>query len=50
MNLVLNWLIIIYFYDTETKWPKNENMKNSNATYKTEFKWITLFNGIRALL
>jgi len=22
MNLVLNWLIIIYSYDTESKWPK----------------------------
>jgi len=50
VNLVLNWLIIIYCDDTETKWPKNENMKNSDATYKTEFKWIKLFNGIRALL
>ena len=29
---------------------ENENMKNSDATYKTEFKWIKLFNGIRALL
>jgi len=28
---------------------KNENIKNSDATYEPEFKWIKLFNGIRAL-
>jgi len=50
VNLVLNWLIIIYSYDTESKWlKKNENIKNSDATYEPEFKWIKLFNGIRAL-
>ena len=29
---------------------ENENIKNSDATYETEFKWIKLFNGIQALL
>ena len=50
MNLVLNWLIIIYSYDIEPNDWKNENIKNSDATYETEFKWIKLFNEIQASL
>jgi len=50
VNLVLNWLINIIFMTLNPNDWKNENIKNSDATYETEFKWIKLFNGIRALL
>ena len=50
VNLVLNWLINIIFMTLNPTDLKNENIKNSDATYETEFKWIKLFTGIWALL